>query len=615
MQHIDGLAIVLLVTHKVLEVRQQAGDRLHVVHVSHAVHQGQEALAHGGLGLGGVLELEGPGHVGGLALVLNGHVVHVVGAVHAAHVHLQRGVAHRLVPVLEKRRQQVHARAQRGRVGKLLKVAGLHTHQLRAQVRQPLRKGLHGKVVQQLRGSHGHVTVGAARQGGQGTDGGLQVLGHLPVTELVGEAAHGAQQGGHELGTGRQGLVGHGQLQDGGLVVFQVSGQLHHGLVLGLALKERLHGQEALEQGGDGSLGLGRGGELLDHSLDKGLHLVGVAIQDQGQGVSGARQVNGSGGLRCNVQGASKVADLLHLGRVLELQASKQVTGADNGARAQLRGDDARLGCLQGHNHLHGLHLHVGLTSLHLSTRLLQVAHNLASDVRAQLGGVVHGRQQDGLAVQAQAQSQGLLLPEHRVGLTTILCNQGAVWLLANRDSNLLPVDRQDISVRGCALHGELVLGALKHYLSVELVHRVEAREEQLALLQHAHKLGGLLVEVFEGACDDCRDHHTVWLNVDDHRLLTDETVQPRGVDGVLLEGFHFQQLNQVLHRGADLAAYLHLLQCKDKALAGILPGGARGEDVTKLGVSVLVDATVGTNAEIAPDVSGGLELDTLNLP
>ncbi len=46
------------------------------------------------------------------------------------------------------------------------------------------------------------------------------------------------------------------------------------------------------------------------------LPLVGVAIQDQGQGVSGARQVNGSGGLRCNVQGASKVADLLHLGRV-----------------------------------------------------------------------------------------------------------------------------------------------------------------------------------------------------------------------------------------------------------------------------------------------------------
>lgn len=134
------------------------------------------------------------------------------------------------------------------------------------------------------------------------------------------------------------------------------------------------------------------------------------------------------------------------------------------------------------------------------------------------------------------------------------------------------------------------------------------------------------------------RDHHT-------HRLLPDEAVEPGGVDGVLLEGGRLEELHQVLHRRADVPADLDLLQAagvvggvgwrimgscnmyvhicmnvylcrrpprlpkdahrsneqqpvttclerEDEGLAGVLAGGALGEEVPELRVRELVDST-----------------------
>mmetsp|Transcript_45652 Transcript_45652/g.84712 ORF Transcript_45652/g.84712 Transcript_45652/m.84712 type:complete len:571 (+) Transcript_45652:813-2525(+) len=95
--------------------------------------------------------------------------------------------------------------------------------------------------------------------------------------------------------------------------------------------------------------------------------------------------------------------------------------------------------------------------------------------------------------------------------------------------------------------------------------------------------------------------------------LLLDESVEPGGVDGVLLKFLGFQKLNEVLDGRADLAPNLDLLEGEDEGLAGGLAVGTLGEQVTELGIGELVDAAVGADAEVSPAVGGGLELDPLD--
>ena len=83
--------------------------------------------------------------------------------------------------------------------------------------------------------------------------------------------------------------------------------------------------------------------------------------------------------------------------------------------------------------------------------------------------------------------------------------------------------------------------------------------------------------------------------------LFADDAVEPAGVDGVVLELGRLQQLDQVLHGGADVSAHVDLLQSQHQRLARVLAGGARGEQVAELRVGELVDAAVGAHREVAP--------------
>ena len=67
-------------------------------------------------------------------------------------------------------------------------------------------------------------------------------------------------------------------------------------------------------------------------------------------------------------------------------------------------------------------------------------------------------------------------------------------------------------------------------------------------------------------------------------------TVEPRDVDGVLLEGLRLEQLAEVLDGGADLAHD-----------AGLFERRAGGEEVAELRGGVLVHAAVGGDREVAP--------------
>ncbi len=83
--------------------------------------------------------------------------------------------------------------------------------------------------------------------------------------------------------------------------------------------------------------------------------------------------------------------------------------------------------------------------------------------------------------------------------------------------------------------------------------------------------------------------------------LFTDDAVQPAGVDGVVLELLRLEQLDEVLHGGADVSAHVYLLQGQHQRLARVLAGGAGGEQMAELRVGELVDAAVGAHGEVAP--------------
>eukprot|EP00438_Fugacium_kawagutii_P012884 Skav227073 [mRNA] locus=scaffold4434:2922:6218:- [translate_table: standard] len=73
--------------------------------------------------------------------------------------------------------------------------------------------------------------------------------------------------------------------------------------------------------------------------------------------------------------------NLLHLGRILQLQLGQELAGRHDASGSQGMADLARLWRLQGHNHLHGFQFHESLSLGNLSALFVQVAHHFAIDV------------------------------------------------------------------------------------------------------------------------------------------------------------------------------------------------------------------------------------------
>jgi hypothetical protein len=63
-------------------------------------------------------------------------------------------------------------------------------------------------------------------------------------------------------------------------------------------------------------------------------------------------------------------------------------------------------------------------------------------------------------------------------------------------------------------------------------------------------------------------------------RLLTDDAIEPGGVDGVLLEGLCLEELRKVLDGVADLTTNIKLLERENERLAGSLARRSSGVSI-----------------------------------
>ena len=86
--------------------------------------------------------------------------------------------------------------------------------------------------------------------------------------------------------------------------------------------------------------------------------------------------------------------------------------------------------------------------------------------------------------------------------------------------------------------------------------------------------------------------------------FLSDQTIQPAGVESVLQISLRFEQLDQVLDRGAKVAADRELLQSEDEILARDLSRLAPRKTMPELRVGELVQPAASSHAEVAPNVS-----------
>ena len=199
------------------------------------------------------------------------------------------------------------------------------------------------------------------------------------------------------------------------------------------------------------------------------------------------------------------------------------------------------------------------------------------------------------------------------MGLSSELGNESTLGGNSDGNVNGVAVDGEAVDIGGGKLNVEGVLGVLVGNLQVEGGDAGDTSGRNLTLLEGLHNSGGLGHDVLPGLEDGGTQNNVVGGLLNVHALLLDQTVQPRGIDGVLLELLGLQKLNEVLDGRADLAADLDLLQGQDEGLASSLPGGTLGEQMAELRIGKLVDATVGTDAEVAPNVRGRLELDALD--
>mmetsp|Transcript_27075 Transcript_27075/g.54017 ORF Transcript_27075/g.54017 Transcript_27075/m.54017 type:complete len:554 (-) Transcript_27075:281-1942(-) len=535
----------------------------------------------------------------GRELALNFACVDVqdgVGAVDTAHVDLKGSGADSLVGVVKEGGEQVDAGGEGGGVGEGGLVLGdEEVPELGLAV---LKAGDLG-LTDDGAGRERHLAVVLGLELSEALDGGHEVVRHRPDSEAVSESLNLAQHGKNKLVPHRELLVGHVQVDDDVKVILV-------GLVQGL---DDVVEQKAVELGLDGEVILDGprderrcGAEVVEGVKGASGSLLNV-LGETSQGVFDTLDATVQDLDIVDVELPVKGDNLLDLGGVLEGEGGEQVTGGDDGARGHVVSDGSGFTGLQRHDHLHGLNLNVGLSSLDLSPRLLQVPDDLAGDVRAELGGVEDGGHEDGDAVEREAETERLVHGDDPVRDAAEVGDEGAVGVLPDLDLDVLSVDLQVHEVGGKPRHRERVLGVKVSDLNGEGVHVRDLTEGDLTLGQRSLELSRDLVDVLEGLVNGCGGHDQVGGLGNADALLLDEAVKPGRVDGVLLELVRLKELDEVLYRGADLSTDLDLLESEDEGLPRVLAGGPLGEKVPELGVGELVDASVGADGEVAPDV------------
>ncbi|PNY27761.1 Uncharacterized protein TCAP_02317 [Tolypocladium capitatum] len=303
---------------------------------------------------------------------------------------------------------------------------------------------------------------------------------------------------------------------------------------------------------------------------------------------------------------------LLDAARVVEGEDAQDVTGLERGAGLLDELHDAVLLGNQGHVHLHDLDLGKGLAGLDVRAVLDRVLDELAGAGTPQLGRVAFLLQQARLAVNGQARRANLLLPVDVVAVAVEQDEETTIAECADADGALGAVDEEVVAVVARTGGGELVAVALVDEVDVEdglenLLGRDLALFQTGAVLGHARLAGN--VRLGGGAADD-GEHGVGALGGEP---VGDELVEPAGRDGVVLEGFRLQQLDEVLDRRPEVTADAQLLEGDDHVLPRHLSVLTVGEDVAKLAVREAVDAALGADGEVAPDVGAAPEVELVH--
>mmetsp|Transcript_13887 Transcript_13887/g.33108 ORF Transcript_13887/g.33108 Transcript_13887/m.33108 type:complete len:869 (-) Transcript_13887:356-2962(-) len=568
----------------------------------------EDAVPDNTLVLGNIGEAERPVALNTAIDIGGAEIDDAVGTVDTTDVGLGSSGTDLGILIREKRDKKVNSGRESGALGKGLDV-GLGIKKLLAKVGNANLESRNLGLADDGVGSDGDLTILASCEVGKLIKSGKQIIRKSGLAEAAGEGLDLTEQAKDELVARVLKAVGAVDVNNGFEGSRVVLGELTNDIILELAIEDGLNAKVLVEGIDDNGRGGGEVGGIGEGSLSGGLGVALVSSKNVvGSVLAVSLDINGG-----DVKSTLEVEDLLHLGGVLELKRGKEVTSGNDGTGGHSMSDLTRLGGLDGHNHLHGLDLNVGRAHFNIGAVVLEVADDLTSDVGTELRRIKDGRHEDGDAIERKAKAKRLVLTIDAVGLSSEHGNKFTVGGNSDRNVNGAAVDGEAVDIGGGKLNLEEVLGVLVGNLQVEGDDAGDTSGGNLALLEGLDDGGSLGHDVLTGL-EDCGAEDDVvgrLLHVD--ALLLDQTVQPGGIDGVILEVRGLQKLDEVLDGRADLAADLDLLQGQDEGLAGRLTGRALGEKVTELRIGKLVDAAIGADAEVAPNVRGGLELDALD--
>jgi hypothetical protein len=303
---------------------------------------------------------------------------------------------------------------------------------------------------------------------------------------------------------------------------------------------------------------------------------------------------------------------VLDAGWVIQSQDTKNVTCLESSSWLLDQLNDTIFLSEERHVHLHDLNFGKWLTGLDVLTILDGELDKLSGRRGSELGWVVFLLEETSLAVDAQTSGTDLFLPVHVVTATAEEDEKTSVAESADTHRTLRTVDEQVVAVQTGSGCGELVSVAL-----VDEINREDRLENilgrDLTLLEAGTVLGDATLASNVGSANGTADDgkHGVWTLSGE--LLGNQLIQPTRRDGVVLEIWSLQKLDEVLNRGSKVTTDAQLLQSHDHVLSRCRTILAVGEDVTELGVGEAVDTTLCTHREVTPHVGAGSEVQLVH--
>mmetsp|Transcript_17316 Transcript_17316/g.42296 ORF Transcript_17316/g.42296 Transcript_17316/m.42296 type:complete len:209 (+) Transcript_17316:2986-3612(+) len=199
---------------------------------------------------------------------------------------------------------------------------------------------------------------------------------------------------------------------------------------------------------------------------------------------------------------------------------------------------------LDWHDHLHGLDFDVWFTNVNLTSTLLQVSDNLSGYVSAQFGRIENGRHENRDTIHDKTQSQRFIHSKDFVSFSIEVGNNTSFGSLSDSCINNVSVKSKAVDISGQAFDVERVLDILVRNFDAEGIDGRDRGSGNLTLGKRFNNLSSLLLNMLEGFENGSSSYSKIIRSLDLDALFTDDSIQPRCVNGVINEGLGFQKLN-----------------------------------------------------------------------